>query len=306
MNSDSKPFYGIALIVLAVFMMSIQDALFKYLSDDYSLWQIFSLRSLMALPLFMLVFRIQRQPRDIWLSALRPWALFRALLFAISFISLYAAMPFVGLSTIAAGYYTAPIFVALLSVIFLDERIGLLGWLAVAVGFIGVIVILRPGSDAFSAWALLPVLGGFAYAVANIVTRSKCRAMPATALALALNITLLLIGLVTSGLLLALSLSNEIISGLPFLLADWAAMKPLAWWLLIALALLIFAIGTCVARAYQISSPPVIATFEYCYLIFVALWDGLIFNTPPSGSTLLGIALIVLSGVMVSRPSNNG
>lgn len=305
MNQEGKLIYGIALIIMAVFMMSIQDALFKYLSSDYSLWQIFSLRALMTLPLFILIFRLQNQPKNIWRIALRFWAIIRALLFTLSFIALYAAMPFVSLSTVAAGYYTAPIFIAILSVLFLGERIGMRGWLAVAIGFIGVLVILRPGSDAFSPWTALPVLGGFSYALANIVTRSKCLDFPATALALSLNITLLLIGCLVTLLLFIVPLSPLFTEDFPFLLAGWSVLHPTAWGWLAATAILVIAIATSVARAYQIASPPSIATFEYCYLIFVALWDLWIFNAPPSYLTLLGIGLIVASGIIVSHQSKN-
>lgn len=302
-TANHKPIYGIAIIIIAVFMMSIQDALFKHLSSDYSLWQIFSVRALMALPLFVLIFRLQNQPRHIWITALQPWAVIRAILFAISFIALYAAIPFISLSTVAAGYYTAPIFVAILSVMLLRERIGLLGWLAVAVGFIGVMVILRPGSDAFSIWMLLPVIGGFSYALANIVTRSKCQSIPVTALALALNLTLLITGVLATLLLLTTPLPNSLVIDFTFLLGGWSKLHSTTWWLLLATAVLVIAIGMSVARAYQISSPPMIATFEYCYLIFVALWDLLIFKAPPGGLTLIGIGLIVASGIMVSRRS---
>lgn len=303
MSCDSKLIYGIFLIIIAVFMMSIQDALFKYLSSDYSLWQIFSIRALMTLPLFILIFRFQNQPKSIWRLALRFWAIVRASLFALSFIALYAAMPFISLSTVAAGYYTAPIFIAILSVIFLGERIGFRGWLAVAIGFIGVLVILRPSSDAFSPWTLLPVLGGFSYALANIVTRSKCLDFPATALALSLNITLLFIGCLVTSFLFVLPVPQSLIDDFSFLLADWSVLQSAAWGWLAATAVLVIAIATSVARAYQVSSPPSIATFEYCYLIFVALWDLWIFDAPPNYLTLLGIGLIVTSGIVVSRQS---
>lgn len=301
MTNSGKPLYGIILIIFAVFMMSVQDALFKYLSSDYALWQLFTVRACLALPAFMLIFRLQNLSSTVWRQAMQPWVLVRAALFSISFIALYAAMPFVGLSTVAAGYYTAPIFVTLLAVIFLQERINWLGWLAVLLGFGGVLVILQPGSEAFSLWVLLPVLGGFSYASANIITRLKCQQMPAAALALSLNVVLLSIGGFFSVMLLALPLSSAAVAEFPFLLGDWSWLSRQAWGAIIGASVLVIAIAMCVARAYQIGTAAVIATFEYVYLIFVALWDFAIFNSPPSLVTVLGVGLIVFSGVLISR-----
>lgn len=301
MLASHKPFYGIVLIIIAVFLMSIQDAIFKHLSDDYVLWQLFTLRALMAFPLFILVFRFQRQSGDIWRAALKPWGLLRAVLCASSYLVAYTAIPFVSLSTIAAGYYTAPIFVALLSVVFLKASIGIRGWVAVLMGFVGVLVILRPGSDAFSLWTLCPVIAGFAYAVANLITSRKCQSIPATALALSLNLSIFSLGVGGSLLLLIVPASPSLVSDFSFLFSGWSALQSTTWVFISMLACLVIGIGISTARAYQTGSPPTIATFEYAYLIFVALWDLVIFNAPPSLMTLPGIALIVASGMIIAR-----
>lgn len=294
---------GIMLIIVAVFMMSIQDALFKDLSHQLSLWQIFTLRGFFAIPLFILFFRFQRQPRSIWKVALQKWTIIRALLFTASFIALYAAMPFLSLSTVAAGYYTAPIFIAIFSVIFLGERLGLRGICSILLGFVGVLVMLRPDSEAFTLWALLPVLGGMLYGLANITTRSKCRQLPAPALALSVNLTLLALGILATVLLLITKPTDALVQVSPYLLNDWSALHLSAGLKIIVLSLLIMGIATCIAKAYQITSPPTIATFEYCYLIFASLWDYWFFNSLPSWFSFIGIVLIVVSGWLVSLPN---
>lgn len=299
--SNTPKIQGIVLIIFAVFMMSIQDALFKDLSDKLSLWQAFTLRGICALPLFLVIFRLQGQPAAIWRTALQPWALVRGSLFAISFIALYAAMPFLSLSTVAAGYYTAPIFVAILSVVFLNERIGLRGFFAVIIGFTGVLIILRPGSNAFSLWALLPVLGGLSYAMANIITRSKCLSFPVPALALAVNLTLLFTGAIISLALVAFSPAATLTAAFPFLLDNWSAVAVPTGIKIIALSVFIIGIASCVAKAYQIAAPAMVATFEYCYLIFVALWDYWFFETAPTWGALMGIVLIVAAGWLISQ-----
>ena len=167
MNSDhskSRPdrvMLGISLMVTAVFMMSIQEALFKQFSSGFSLWQLFTLRGLLALPLMAIIILIQGQPHHVWIEALGKWPLLRSLFLTMMFVPMYAAIPFLNLSTVAAGMYTAPLFVALMSAYLIGEPVGLIGWIAVAIGFAGVLVILQPGADAFSTLPYYLCSAGF-------------------------------------------------------------------------------------------------------------------------------------------------
>ena len=305
MNSDhSKPrpdrvMLGISLMVTAVFMMSIQEALFKQFSANFSLWQLFTLRGLLALPLLAVIILIQGQPYRVWVEALGKWPLLRSLFLTMMFIPMYAAIPFLNLSTVAAGMYTAPLFVALMSAYVIGEPVGLIGWIAVAMGFAGVLVILQPGADAFSFLALLPVLGGFFYALSNITTRSKCQSVSLSALALSLNLTLLTAGLVFSVLTLFLLSDSQLPQVFPFLFSGWAAIDNNDWLLIILLAVLVVMIGMTLAGAYQAAAPTTVATFDYSYLIFMVLWDYLFFDTPPNSKTVIGIILIFSAGILI-------
>jgi len=290
---------GVLLIVASVFLMSIQDAVFKWFSSDLSLWQLFTLRGLLALPLFFVITRFWQPSGSVWRSAIQLWPVLRSAAMTSMFIIFYASISFLSLSSVAAGIYTGPIFVTLLSALLIGEPVGTRGWLAIATGFSGVLLILQPGSDAFSGYTLLPVLGGFLYAVSNIVTRSKCQNVTATALSLSLNNTMLLTGLAFSGLLLLSSPAAAV--DLPFLLGGWARVTGTEWLVMAALALLVIAIGTGLAAAYQRASPPVVATFDYCYLAFVALWDYVIFSTPPTIASSTGILLIITAGLIAMR-----
>ena len=79
----------------------------------------------------------------------------RAIFITMTFLAFYSAIPFLSLSTLGAANYIAPVFVTLLSAYVIREAVGPTGWLGVLVGFTGVIVLLQPGSDAFSPWACL-------------------------------------------------------------------------------------------------------------------------------------------------------
>ncbi len=292
---------GVILIVLAVFMMSVQDALFKHFSNDLSLWEIYTLRGLIALPLFFIVALIQGQHKNLWGHALRKWSLVRALFMTLMLTSFYAAIPFLSLSTIAAGFYTSPVFVTLLSAFALREPVGSRGWIASFMGFSGVLFILQPGSDAFTFWTVVPVLGGFFYALSNITTRSKCQNEPVTALSLSVSLVLLLMGILMSGVILLWQPTEQLISRFPYLLSDWSEVSQLNWLIITLLAALLVGIGMALAGAYQATRPSIVATFDYSYLIFAALWDYLFFSTVPSVLTVFGMILIICAGLLVTR-----
>ena len=292
---------GITLMIISVFMMSIQEALFKYFSSDLSLWQIFTLRGLLALFILSLLILLKGLRRQVWIEALGKWPLLRSLYMTMMFISMYASIPFLSLSTAAAGMYSAPIFVALMSAYLIREAVGITGWVAIVMGFTGVLVILQPGADAFSLWALCPVLGGFFYALANITTRSKCQRVSLPALSLSLNLTLFSAGVIFSFVTIIILPNSEITHSFPFILGVWAAMGVSEWVLVILLAVLVVIIGMSVAGAYQSAPPTTVATFDYCYLIFMAFWDYLIFDTPPNQNTIIGIVLIITAGILIVR-----
>jgi drug/metabolite transporter (DMT)-like permease len=287
---------GVATIVATVFAMSVADAIVKYASADFPLWQIYVLRSLLAIPLLILLLR--RGRTRLWPKA-APWAYLRSLLLALMYIAIYAAAPVLSLSVIAAALYTGPLFIALFSALLIGEPLGPRRWAAILIGFIGVMTILRPGTDGFSYAMLIPVLAALLYALAAIITRTKCAEEAPLALALALNIALLAVGASASAVILLWRPSAAQAALYPFLLGYWIAMGPREWAVILVLALLITVIGAGLAKAYQSAPPAIIATFDYSYLLFAIFWSFLVFDQPPDAATVAGMVLIAAAGILV-------
>lgn len=301
---------GVILILAAALTISLQDVVFKLFSAELTLWQIFALRALLTLPVFAALAwvhsrrhgpsRTTRQPA-VLMQALRPWPLLRATFMTLTFLAFYAAIPFLSLSTLGAANYVAPIFVTLLSAFVIGEAVRPRGWAAVLIGFAGVIVLLQPGSDAFSPWALLPLAGAFFYALSHITTRTRCQSVPLPSLALSVNLVMMAAGLIVSAVILFWQPGDDLVRANPYLLADWSLVGLSEWLVLAVLAAFAVAIAILLAGAYKAAPPSVVATFEYSYLVFVAIWDFLFFATSPSGTTLLGMVMIVGAGLMVLR-----
>ncbi|MFD1158695.1 DMT family transporter [Roseovarius aestuarii] len=291
---------GVTLIIAAAFTISVQDVVFKLFSNTLSLWQIFTVRALLALPLFA-VLALAKGNRGALRGAVQKWPLLRGLCLTLTFMAFYAAIPFLSLSTVGAANYTAPIFITLLSAYVISEPVGRMGWIAVFVGFVGVVVLLKPGTDAFSPWALLPIIGAVFYALGHITTRVKCQSIPVTTMALSLNLMMLAAGLGASLLLLIWPPAPDLVNSYPNIFGAWSPITQAEWQVLVLLAGLAVLIGMVLAGAYQAAPPATVATFEYTYLIFVVMWDLTFFATMPKGSTLLGMIMIIGAGLMVLR-----
>ena len=290
---------GIALIIGSVLLMSFGDALIKRESASFTVWQIFVLRSLIVLPLLVLAMGLTAAKAQVLPRAL-GWVALRSALLTMMWIAYYAALPLISLSAAAVALYTAPMLIALLGRLLLGEMVGPWRWLGIALGFAGVLVVLRPGADAFAPAALLPVLAALLYALAAIVTRARCLDERPLTLALGLNVGLVLAGVLVSWALAALAIPAEQAAAHPFLLGAWAPMDRGGWLLMAVLALLMVAFGTGVAMAYQCAPAAVIGAFDYTYVAFAVLWSWLLLGERPDVATVLGIALIAGGGALVA------
>ena len=290
---------GALLIIGSVFLMSLQDAIIKYASTDLPLWQIYVLRSVIAIPgIFTLVAARSRISEPLFRSFGR-WTLLRSLFLVMMYLCIYASVPVLDLSTIAAAFYTAPLFITLLSALLIGEPVSWRGWLAIALGFLGVLIILQPGTNAFRAIAVLPVFAGLSYAFAAIITRSKCSNEAPATLALSLNLALLITGVMASLVILLWYPTQAQIEVYPFLFKNWVRLWILEWALISLLAVLIVGIGVGLAAAYQAAPPVIISAFDYSYLIFATVWGYVIFSETPDTYSLVGMLFISGAGFLI-------
>lgn len=291
---------GISMIVASVFMLSLGDALVKWVSGELSLWQVFIVRSLFAIPLCLLVLRLLGQPLTV-MAGNTGWVFLRSLLLVVMWVLFYFALPNLSLPVAAAALYTAPLFITLFSALLLGEAVGRWRGAAIILGFCGVLMVVRPGSDAFSYATLLPILSAAFYALAMIITRGRCPQENPFVLSLWLCSLLMLFGIAGSLGIAWLELSPWRIAANPFLLGPWVAMTAEDWTVLAALAVLLVAASAAAAKAYQSGPPVIVATFDYSYLLFAIFWGVALFSELPDGPTLAGMAVVTAAGLMVTQ-----
>ena len=287
-------------IIFAVLALSMGDAVIKYFSASFSLWQVYVVRSLIAAPILIAVIKF-REPT----LSLKPvsisWTAIRSLLLGVMWVAYYAALPHIKLSVAAAVFYTIPLFITLFSAVFTGDKVTSKSWIAIVLGFFGVLLIVRPDADGFNAYALLPLLAAILYAVAMILTRTKCLDENPKILSLSLNITFIGMGIVASLLIAIWDPAESAKNTYPFLIGDWAVLDLSGWLTMSVLAIVIIFGSLFAAIAYQNAPSSVVATFDYSYLAFAALWGLLVFSEVPDALTILGMVMIAGAGMIAIR-----
>ncbi|MEL7256049.1 MAG: DMT family transporter [Pseudomonadota bacterium] len=294
-RSDNLPL-AISVILLSVLGLSLGDALIKFTSGEFVIWQIFVIRSLIVLPL-LLAYLAWRAPSALRHPPALGWTTLRSLMMVAMWIAYYLALPHLDIAVAAAAYYTLPIFITLFSALLIGDPIRPPGWVAVALGFAGVMLILRPRAGDFNIFALLPLLSAVLYALAMILTRTKCRAAHPIILAASLNAGFILVGVVAALGIAILGLGQP--TG--FMLGPWSPMGQAEWlsMAILAAAILLGSVGA--AIAYQNAPPATVGVFDFAYVGFAVVWGAVLLSEIPDAVTLGGIALIVVAGILSLR-----
>jgi len=292
--APSRALQGIVCIEAAMVLFVVQDAAMKSLLATYPVWPLLFARSVVAVMVLVPLIAWLGGPHRLR-SALWPLHLARAALFAAGFSMFYAAFPFMGLAEVSTIFFSAPLFTALMAALFLGERIGAHRAAALAVGFAGVLIAMRPagGLD----WvAVLPLFCALTYAASQILAR-RIGEREST-------LTVGLYTLAFAGVLI-LPAGWAVAQIVP----DTAATQHLRWAMpggaladlapLAALGLVGMVAYMLASRAYQVAHASLVAPFDYTYLPVAALLAYLLWAEVPPPATLAGMAIIIASGLYI-------
>ena len=299
-SSSAKPnLVAAAVLVCAVFLLSTQDMLFKLFSDQISLWQFVAVRALAALPMIALFVSLRRSWPSMRPLSLRAMLL-RSSLMLVALTCFFTSLTMLTMAEAAAGLYTSPLFVAMLAPLLLQERVGPRRIIAIAAGFIGTMLILRPNLDQMGVQFFLPVAAGAFYGMALIVTRKLCAREHPLALASFHQAGYLLMGSTGIVVLTLNAPEPASVAALPFLLQGWVAISMPVLAIIVLIGSVNVVGHTGMTYAYQNAEASFLAPFDYSYLVFAGLWSLAIWQDPLGPIDFLGMALIAGAGIFIS------
>ncbi|MBX2869454.1 MAG: DMT family transporter [Acidiferrobacterales bacterium] len=287
-------------VVVAVLVLSLGDAVVKSLSVSFTIWQIYVVRSCIAIAILAILFKLGK-PVPALIPRSLGWTALRSLLLASMWVAYYVALPHIKLSVAAAVYYTIPLFITLFSAVFTGEPIKSKSWFAIVLGFLGVVVMVRPDVDGFNVFALLPLIAAILYALAMILTRTKCLHEDPKVLSLSLNLTFIVMGVIAIAILKFWSLDSASSDINPFLFGAWIPMDGIAWIALAVLGVVVVIGSVLAAVAYQNGPPTTVASFDYFYLAFSVMWGFIFFREVPDAFSMVGMGMIAIAGLIAIR-----
>ena len=292
------PLRGIGFILVGASVFPVQDVVIKGLSGDYPVLEIVFVRSLVALGPFAWLVWWEQDPAV--LAIQRPWLhAVRGSLGLLAFTTYYMAIAALPLATVVALAFAAPLFLTALSRLVLREPVDGRRWRAVLVGFVGVLVVLRPGAAAFEPAALLAVLSALCYAISQTITRQLGRTHSGATIVLTATLVAVTVagasGLIVGGGGRGAGLHPS----LAFLVRGWV-LPP--WGALGRMTLcgLIAGVGMyCLTQAYRVAPASTVAPFEYVMIGWAVLWGYVFWRDVPGPSTVIGVAITVGAGFYV-------
>ncbi|MEC8710059.1 MAG: DMT family transporter [Pseudomonadota bacterium] len=297
--SANRPTVPLLMLLGGLFLFSIQDVLISDLTKRYPVHEIVFVRSLVNIwPLILLSFAFD-QGKNMQIT--KFWQLFlRGGLLSLSYTAYYLALAGLDFAQATSLYFTAPLFITFLSWVTTRVPIGWRRLTGVIIGLVGVVFIVKPGvGDIPLLPALMAVASAFFYALSALMTNWLGRTESTTVQ----SVTFVIMNLIIGALFWAIFGEGWAVDhapeGLEVLLKAWV-------WPTRADVLIMVGIGLgsaigfiMLTAAYRNLEPSFAAPFEYCLLGYNLLWGLLLFRQVPDALTLVGIAIIVSSGLFV-------
>ena len=294
-NNNPK---GIVFILIAMMVFSVQDGIMKHIYNFVSLYEIYLIRTVVSFVLILLFLIITKKP--IVFKSQYPLLTFtRVILFFFGFSSFYVSLTVLPLGTATALFFVTPFLITIFAHFFLKEEIGLRRWSAVVVGFIGVYVTLNPDFSNFNYLSLLPILCAFCYSLSMIIIKKtsdkdSVYTQTFTFYIGAIIISIIFYFIIGDG---KYNVSDHPAS--QFIFREWFVDFNSNILLMTATGVTATLAFLFLFTAYSIASPAVVSPFEYSILFWSPLVGWLYFDEIPSLNTVIGILIIVSSGVYI-------
>jgi len=276
---DEKPIdnvKGALILMLAACGFSIMVALIKLVGQRLPVTQILFIRQL-GMTVMLLPFLVSTFPSSLKTSHLRLHLL-RIILALIAMMAGFTAIINMPLADATAIAFAKSFFVTIFAVLILKETVGLYRWSAVFIGFVGVLIMVRPGTDGFSVYGLLAIVGAAGAGMVMVIIRVLTRIDHAS--------TILAYQAVGVGLVMAIPA-----------FIHWVPPTNYEWMLLIGIAVVSYFAQKANILAFTYGEASLLASLDYVRLLYATFLGWLIFTEVPASSTWIGAGIIILASI---------
>ena len=278
---------------IAEVFFSINDTAIKFLSGGYPLHQVVLIRSTLGL---IIIVAIIAPLTDGWAIArtkrLKAHML-RGLCVVFANMTFFLGLAAMPLADAVAIFFISPLVITVFTVYFLGESVRV----AIAIGLTGVLIMMRPGTDAFQIASLLPLVAAFCYAAIHIITRRIGGTESAATMAFYIQIMFILVSVAVGLAVGDGRFGDQSDPSLAFLFRAWIWPVPADYPVFLIIGIGIAAAGYLISQAYRVTEASFIAPFEYLALPMSVAWGMLIFDEFPDGLDYLGMAFILGAGL---------
>ena len=276
----SKNQLGFLYMFLSVCAFSVMDLIVKW-SENYPLGEVLFFRGFFGL--FPIIFLIPRDRlKDFYKTKRSGLHFLRCFVGLIALTSIFIALRNLPLATVVSISFAAPIFTTIMSIFFLSEKVGIYRWLAVIVGFVGIIIITQPGLSVLNIYYIYPIIFCLGLSYVAIAIRQLSTSEPVWLISLYFSVSITVLGLIS----------------LPF---GWV-MPSLKDFILLSLVGVLGGVANLLlSQSYKLSEVSLVTPLKYLALIFGIIFGYLIWDEVPTILTLFGSALVILSSVIIFR-----
>ena len=289
---------GIVLILLAMMVFSVQDGIMKHIFNFVSLYEVYLIRTLVSFGLIIFFLKLTKKP-IVFKTQYTLLTFCRVILFFYGFSSFYISLTVLPLGFATALFFVTPFLITIFAHFFLKEEIGIRRWSAVVVGFIGVYITLNPDFNNFNYLSLLPILCAFCYSLSMIIIKKtsdkdSVYTQTFTFYFGAIIFSTIFYFIIGDGQYNTLDHPAS-----QFIFREWFVDLESSILFMVATGVTATIAFVLLFTAYSIASPAVVSPFEYSILLWSPLIGWIYFNEIPNLNTVIGILIIVSSGIYI-------
>lgn len=279
-------------------IISLQGIVVKWIGSDYPVLEMVVFRNLVALPFTLLFYRLEGQ-RGLPTTPQFRLEFIRGLFLFLSYTTAMMGLAALPLAEVEAVRFSGPMMITLLSVALLEEKVSMQRWLALIVGFVGVLFIVRPGSAGFNPGSIFVLISVLFYALTVMVTRKLQTTDSSATMAYFSSLVYLAAAMIIAPFVILVGEIPDAHPSVAFLFRSWAVPSLVDGLIMAGLGLVWAGWTYFMARAYSLAQASVAAPFEYLSLPINLMWGLIIFQEIPTWMMLAGASLTLLSGMYI-------